>query len=249
LRDLVSYDSKHNEANGENNQDGCNDNDSWNMGVEGEADDPAIRRERQKQMRNFLATLMLSQGVPMLSMGDEIGKTQNGNNNAYCQDNEISWMHWDIKDDHRRLLDFTSRLIELRKSHPNFRRKKFYQDRTIRKSVVRDIVWYGADGHEMTEEEWGNSWIRSLGLMFNGETLNVIDEVMGRPVVDDTFLILINSYHEGVEFAIPKSPHQRGWISVLDTANDEDPFKEDAIAESRILTGRSLMLLKELTAD
>jgi isoamylase len=246
LHDLVSYNSKHNEANGENNKDGSDSNDSWNMGVEGETDDPAIIRERQKQVRNFLATLLLSQGVPMLSMGDEIGRTQKGNNNAYCQDNEISWTHWDIDEAKQKLLDFTSKLIELRRSHPNFRRKKFYQDRTIRKSVVRDIAWFGSDGHEMSEDEWNSKWIRSLGLMFNGETLNVVDDVMGRPVVDDTFLILINSYHEGVEFTIPKSPHERGWVSVLDTADEEDPFKEESINSSRILTGRSLMLLKEM---
>jgi isoamylase len=245
LHDLVSYNSKHNEANGENNRDGSDNNDSWNMGVEGETSDPAIIRERQKQVRNFLATLLLSQGVPMLSMGDEVGRSQKGNN-AYCQDNEISWTNWDIDEARQKLLDFTSGLIKLRRSHPNFRRKKFYQDRTIRKSVVRDIAWYGADGHEMTEDEWNSKWIRSLGLMFNGETLNVVDDVMGRPVIDDTFLILINSYHEGVEFTIPKSPHDRGWVSVLDTAEEEDTFKEESINSSRILTGRSLMLLKEL---
>jgi isoamylase len=246
LHDLVSYNSKHNEANGENNRDGSDNNDSWNMGVEGETSDPAIIRERQKQVRNFLATLLLSQGVPMLSMGDEVGRSQKGNNNAYCQDNEISWTNWDIDEARQKLLDFTSGLIKLRRSHPNFRRKKFYQDRTIRKSVVRDIAWYGADGHEMTEDEWNSKWIRSLGLMFNGETLNVVDDVMGRPVIDDTFLILINSYHEGVEFTIPKSPHDRGWVSVLDTAEEEDTFKEESINSSRILTGRSLMLLKEM---
>ena len=249
LHDLVSYNDKHNEANGENNNDGANDNHSWNMGAEGETDDAAILREREKQKRNFLATLLLSQGVPMLSMGDEIGRTQKGNNNAYCQDNEISWMNWDLHDAQQKLLDFTSRLIQLRKDHPNFRRKKFYQDRTIRKSVVRDIAWYGVDGHEMTEDEWNSHWIRSLGLMFNGETLNVVDDIMGRPVIDQTFLILINSYHEGVEFTIPDSPHERGWISVLDTAEEQDPFKEENIGKSRILTGRSLMLLKENAAE
>jgi len=245
LHDLVTYNDKHNEANGENNKDGSNDNDSWNMGVEGETGDPDIIREREKQQRNFLATLMLSQGVPMLSMGDELGRTQKGNNNAYCQDSELSWCHWDLDTSHQKLLEFTSHLIELRKAHPNFRRKKFYQDRTIRKSVVRDIAWFGADGHEMTEDEWNSKWIRSIGLMFNGETLNVVDDVMGRPVIDDTFLILINSYHEGVEFTIPKSPHDLGWIAVLDTANAEEPFKDEIVNSSRILTGRSLVLLKE----
>ena len=248
LHDLVSYNDKHNEANGENNADGTNDNDSWNMGVEGETNDPTILEEREKQKRNFLATLMFSQGVPMLCMGDEIGRTQKGNNNAYCQDNEISWADWKLDPSRQKLLEFTSKLIELRRSHPNFRRKKFYQDRTIRKSVVRDIAWYGADGHEMTEEEWSASWIRSLALMFNGETLNVVDDVMGRPVVDDTFLILINSYHEGVEFTMPASPHSRGWEFVLDTAKGDDPFANGDVGEKRILTGRSLVLLKEKPA-
>jgi isoamylase len=249
LHDLVSFNDKHNEANFENNHDGTNDNASWNMGVEGESTDPVIIEEREKQKRNFLATLLLSQGVPMICGGDELGRTQKGNNNAYCQDNEISWTHWDLDERRQKLLDFTSQLIAFRKAHPNFRRKKFYQDRTIRKSVVRDIAWYGSDGHEMNEDEWNSKWIRSLALMFNGETLDVVDDVMGQPIVDDTFLILINSYHEGVEYTLPKSPHDRGWEFVLDTAKGDDPFKDGNVGESRILTGRSLVLLREKPAQ
>ncbi|HYE25683.1 MAG TPA: glycogen debranching protein GlgX [Clostridia bacterium] len=248
LHDLVAYNEKHNEHNGENNQDGANDNESWNFGVEGETCDPAINEVRERQKRNFIATLLLSQGVPMITGGDEVDRTQRGNNNAYCQDNEISWTNWDL--DHRResLLDFTRRLIELRRSHPNFRRKKFFQGRTIRKSAVRDIAWFGADGHEMTEEEWTAPWIRSLALMLNGMTLDMTDE-MGQPVIDDSFLILINAHDEGVEFALPRSPHCRGWRRVLNTADLESPFAEQDQQGSIILTGRSLVLLRESVGD
>ena len=248
LHDLVAYNEKHNEHNGENNQDGANDNESWNFGVEGETADPAINEVRERQKRNFIATLLLSQGVPMITGGDEVDRTQRGNNNAYCQDNEISWTNWDL--DHRResLLDFTRRLIELRRSHPNFRRKKFFQGRTIRKSAVRDIAWFGADGHEMTEEEWTAPWIRSLALMLNGMTLDMTDE-MGQPVIDDSFLILINAHDEGVEFALPRSPHCRGWRRVLNTADLESPFAEQDQQGSIILTGRSLVLLRESVGD
>ena len=248
LHDLVAYNEKHNEHNGENNQDGANDNESWNFGVEGETCDPAINEVRERQKRNFIATLLLSQGVPMITGGDEVDRTQRGNNNAYCQDNEISWTNWDL--DHRResLLDFTRRLIELRRSHPNFRRKKFFQGRTIRKSAVRDIAWFGADGHEMTEEEWTAPWIRSLALMLNGMTLGMTDE-MGQPVIDDSFLILINAHDEGVEFALPRSPHCRGWRRVLNTADLESPFAEQDQQGSIILTGRSLVLLRESVGD
>ena len=248
LHDLVAYNEKHNEHNGENNQDGANDNESWNFGVEGETCDPAISEVRERQKRNFIATLLLSQGVPMITGGDEVDHTQRGNNNAYCQDNEISWTNWDL--DHRResLLDFTRRLIELRRSHPNFRRKKFFQGRTIRKSAVRDIAWFGADGHEMTEEEWTAPWIRSLALMLNGMTLDMTDE-MGQPVIDDSFLILINAHDEGVEFALPRSPHCRGWRRVLNTADLESPFAEQDQQGSIILTGRSLVLLRESVGD
>ncbi|HET9697499.1 MAG TPA: glycogen debranching protein GlgX, partial [Terriglobales bacterium] len=216
LEDLVSYNVKHNEANGENNNDGANDNDSWNMGAEGATDNPEILEARERQKRNFLATLLLSQGVPMICGGDEIGRTQGGNNNAYCQDNEISWYHWDLDERKRRLLDFTCRLIELRKKHPNLRRKKFYQDRVVHHSQMKDIAWYRSDGQEMTEEEWNAGWVKSLGVMFNGQTLDQVNE-MGQPLVDDTFLVLLNSSHESVRYTVPDGPHAHGWEQVLDT--------------------------------
>ena len=177
MRDLVSYDQKHNEANGEENRDGSDHNDSWNMGAEGETDDAVINAARARQQRNFLATLLLSQGVPMICGGDEIGRTQQGNNNAYCQDSEISWYDWSLAEKNQSLLEFTTKLIALRRAHPNFRRRKFYQDRVIRHSVLKDIAWYRTDGAEMTDEEWNAGWVRCIGMMLNGATIGDVDKM------------------------------------------------------------------------
>jgi isoamylase len=244
LEDLVSYNDKHNEANGENNQDGTNDNASWNMGVEGPTDNPEILEARERQKRNFLATLLLSQGVPMICGGDEIGRTQLGNNNAYCQDNEISWYDWNLDDRRKKLLEFTAKLIELRRAHPNLRRRKFYQDRVVHHSVVKDIAWYRTDGQEMTEEEWNAGWVRSLAWMLNGQTLDAVNE-MGQPVKDDTFLVLLNSSHEKVSYRLPDGPHGHGWQMVLDTSDLEEPFKSGELGASVELAARSLVLLCE----
>src|SRR5262249_31639756 len=184
LEDLVSYDHKHNEANGEHNKDGTDDNHSWNMGFEGPTQKATILRRRERQKRNFLATLFLCQGVPMLLGGDEIGRTQRGNNNGYCQDNELSWVNWDLDERDRKLLEFTKRLIKARQKHPNFRRRKFYQDRELYHSEVKDIAWYAADGREMGQSDWNAHWARSIAVMFNGQTLNVTDD-FGQPVTDD----------------------------------------------------------------
>jgi isoamylase len=246
LADLVSYNEKHNEANGENNQDGANDNNSWNMGAEGLTDDPEINQAREKQMRNILATLMLSQGVPMLCAGDEIARSQHGNNNAYCQDNELSWLHWDLDDACKRLLDFTSKLIALRKNHPNLHRRKFFQDRQVRHSVDRDIAWFGCDGQEFSDDQWDAGWVRSVGLLLNGKTLNVADE-NGNKIVDDTFLLLVNSHHEGVEFTLPQKttgPRTK-WQRIVDTNDLDDPFKKEELGDMVIINPRSLMLLCE----
>ena len=244
LEDLVSYSHKHNEANGESNQDGANDNHSWNMGAEGPTPNPTIVRRRERQKRNFLTTLFCCQGVPMLLGGDEIGRTQRGNNNAYCQDNEISWYDWKLDDRRKRLLEFTKRLIQLRKAHPNFRRRKFYQDREIYHSVEKDIAWYGADGREMGQDDWNADWARSLALMFNGKTLNITDE-FGQPVTDDTFLVILNSYHQKVRYILPASPAGRGWQLVLDTAQAEDPFEARNVEREFEVVGRSVVVLKE----
>ena len=206
LRDLVSYNEKHNEANGEDNNDGANDNQSWNMGAEGPTDDASIIEARERQIRNLLATVLFSQGVPMISGGDELARTQNGNNNAYCQDNEISWYDWTPDPLRERLLTFTARLIELRKAHPNLRRKKFFQDRVIHNSEARDIAWYGTDGKELDQGAWENvGWMRTLGMMLNGSTLGIKD-AMGNYVKDCSFLLLLNAHHEEVTFILPPPP-------------------------------------------
>ncbi|HEV2272568.1 MAG TPA: glycogen debranching protein GlgX [Acidobacteriaceae bacterium] len=239
--DLVSYDQKHNEANEDNNADGANDNDSWNSGAEGPTDDSAINDLRERRIKNFLVTLLLSQGVPMIAGGDEFGRSQKGNNNAYCQDNELTWYDWNLDERRTRLLEFTEKLVQLRRSHPNLHRRKFFQDRVIHNSVVRDIAWYSADGHEMPEEAWNAEWTRSLGLMLNGRTLQVSDEE-GQPVIDDSFLILVNAFHEGVEFHLPPAPDNTKWTQILDTENLKEPFAEVAAGESTIVGGRSMMV-------
>ncbi len=246
MEDLVSYNDKHNEANGENNQDGANDNNSWNMGIEGPTDNPEIIAARERQKRNFLATLFLSQGVPMLCGGDEIAHTQRGNNNAYCQDNEISWYDWKLDDRKRKLLEFTRNLINFRKLHPNLRRRKFFQDRDVYHPSSRDIAWYRTDGQEMTQEQWNTGWQRSLAVMLNGRTLAEADE-MGEPIVDDTFLVMLNSYGEGVTYTLPQSPRNHGWKLVMNTNNLDDPFAGTLLDGKLDVAGRSVVILRELS--
>ncbi len=248
LRDLVSYNEKHNEANGEDNKDGTDNNESWNMGVEGPTDDPEIQHARERQMRNFLATLILSQGVPMIAGGDEMGRTQGGNNNAFCQDDEISWYDWTRTPEKEKLIEFTRRLITLRKRHVNFRRRKFFQDAPIHNSEVRDIAWYGTDGNELSAEAWESSWVRSLGLMLNGKTLRTKDQ-LGKDLIDDSFLLLLNAYHEGVEFTLPPTPDNGKWQLLVNTDDLDNPFAIKDLPATVILSGRSVMLLTECNAD
>jgi isoamylase len=244
LCDLVSYDGKHNEANGDDNNDGANDNDSWNMGAEGPTDDENINRLREKQTRNFLTTLFLSQGVPMLAGGDEFSRSQMGNNNCYCQDDELTWYDWQLDEPRKRLLEFTSKLIQLRKDHPNLHRRRFFQDRKIRGSVVRDVAWYGTDGNEVSDEAWGEAWNKSIALMLNGKTLGVMDEE-GAPVVDDSFLILVNAADQGVEYALPEPPNKTAWHQVLDTENIADPFSEAEVEDKVIVGGRAIRVYSD----
>jgi isoamylase len=248
LCDLVSYNEKHNEANRDDNKDGANDNQSWNMGVEGPTDDPQINALRERQIRNFLATLMLSQGVPMLAGGDEVARSQRGNNNCYCQDNELTWFDWNLDDSRKRLRDFTSQLIHLRLSHPNLHRRKFFQDREIRRkdgnTVIQDIAWYNPDGNQVGDEVWNAGWNRSICLLLNGQTLQVTDEE-GRPVTDDSFLLLVNASHEGVEFALPPPLLASHWSQIVDTENIESPFAKLIVGERVIVGGRSIKLLSD----
>jgi len=224
LEDLVSYDRKHNEVNLDGNRDGDDHNRSWNCGVEGPAEDSAILALRQRQKRNFLATLLLSQGVPMLPAGDEFGRTQAGNNNAYCQDNEISWLDWEIDERDQRLLEFVRRLITFRAAHPAFRRRSFFQGRAIRGGGIRDIIWLDPAGTEMSEEQWRQSFARSLGMYLSGSAIDEHDE-QGRVITDSDFLLLLNAHHEALEFRLPLEPAAAQWVLRFDTAGEE-PFLE-----------------------
>ena len=216
LQDLVSYDHKHNEANGEENRDGTDDNQSWNCGVEGPTDNPDIITLRERQKRNMLATLLLSQGVPMICGGDEIGRTQQGNNNAYCQDNEMSWYDWKLDGPARSLLAFTQRLIALRREQPVLRRRQFFQGRRIRGSEVKDIAWFRPDGKEMTDEDWNQGYARSLTLRLAGDALEEKD-YQGGHISGETLLVLLNGHHEPLTFTLPA--HRRGvrWEQLMST--------------------------------
>jgi len=260
LHDLVSYDAKRNDANGEENRDGTNDNHSWNHGVEGPTDDPEVTQLRQRQVRNFLATLLLSQGVPMICGGDEIGRTQNGNNNDYAQDNETSWYDWELDDQRKCLLQFTQRLIAFRRDHPNLHRRKFFQDRPIDPANVhnveiaggrvQDITWIRSDGEEMTEEEWNTGWIRVLGVRLSGEVLDDVNAV-GEPIKDDTFLIMISAHHEDLPFSLPQVSHTEiMWELCFDTRNPglSEPVRREP-GFSFDLMSRSVALWKQVLRD
>ncbi|MGE3509406.1 MAG: glycogen debranching protein GlgX [Vicinamibacterales bacterium] len=243
LADLVSYNEKHNEANLEENRDGENHNLSWNCGVEGPTDDPAVLALRARQIRNFLATLLLSQGVPMISHGDELGRSQQGNNNAYCQDNEISWIDWRLTDEQRALFEFTAQLVRLRLEQPVFRRRRYFQGRGIRGSDVKDVAWLTPDGREMDDNGWNADFVRSIGMLLSG---HAIDEVtpLGEPIVGDTFLVLLNAHSDEVAFTLPATQPGRTWHRLFDTAHASDepgPFDPSAAYP---LAGRSVTLFK-----
>jgi glycogen operon protein len=245
LADLVSYNTKHNEANGEDNRDGTDTNLSWNCGVEGPTADPAILALRERQMRNFLATLLLSQGVPMLCGGDEIGRTQQGNNNAYCQDNTISWFDWTLDDRAGRLLAFTRRLIDLRRRHPEFRRRKFFQGRPLCDAEMKDLAWVRPDGGEMTAAEWRASTLCAFGFRLCGEAMDDVDE-QGRPITGDTWLILLNAHPSDVGFVLPEAHPGVAWEVVVDTARAGEPGPPERrdVGQNVSLPARSLQLLR-----
>ncbi|MBI3899663.1 MAG: glycogen debranching protein GlgX [Gammaproteobacteria bacterium] len=245
LHDLVSYNGKHNEANQEDNRDGSDHNLSWNCGAEGLTDDPQVKELRLRQKRNLLATLFLSQGVPMLLAGDEMGHTQLGNNNAYCQDNEISWLHWYFKPEDQELLTFTRNLIALRRTHPVFHRRSFFQGRDIKGIGKKDIIWLRPDGGEMTDEEWSNANASCLGLFLSGEAIHEQDE-RGRPLQDNDFLLLLNAYHETISFTLPSFASFTGWEVAIDTFASERLTQRHAAGEIYPLEGRSLVLLKQV---
>jgi isoamylase len=242
LRDLVSYNEKHNAANGEDNRDGASDNLSWNCGVEGPTDDANVRALRARQQRNFLATLLLSQGTPMICGGDAIGRTQNGNNNAYCQDNETSWLDWNLDDERRSLLEFTKRLIRLRAEHPALRRAKFFKGRKIRGADIRDIMWMRHDGALVTEGDWKTPDMRALGMFIAGNGLDEVNE-LGEPLTDDDLLLLVNSGHEALEFITPQIVQGPDpWELLVDT--NDDPRDATPLTRGTRLEGRSLRLYR-----
>ncbi|SDG53061.1 glycogen operon protein [Sinosporangium album] len=246
LQDLVSYDHKHNEANGEDNRDGTDDNRSWNCGVEGPATG-AVEVLRERQKRNLLTTLFVSQGVPMLLHGDELGRTQHGNNNAYCQDNEISWVDWSDIEENRLLLDFTKRLARLRRDHPVFRRRRFFYGRPVRGSHdgLSDIAWLTPAGEEMTDADWNVGYARSLAVFLNGDSITEPDR-RGRRISDDSFLLLFNAHHETITFTIPKD-YGDLWVTEIDTAAPIliEPRPSQA-GEGVPVEGRSVRVLRRV---
>jgi isoamylase len=246
LRDLVSYNEKHNDANGEGNRDGESHNRSWNCGVEGETDDPAINALRRQQQRNFLTTMLLSQGVPMIAHGDELGRTQHGNNNAYCQDNELSWIDWKLAESERQLLAFTSAVVSLRKDHAVFRRRRFFAGDAAHggKSALGDIEWFSPDGTEMDEEDWRNGYARTLMVFLNGQAIAEPDS-HGQRIVDSDFLLLFNAHSDTVNFGLPPSQYGTMWRIHLDTAvADQQTFHEHWLpASTHPIAGRSIVVL------
>ena len=250
LNDLVSYNEKRNEANGENNNDGESHNRSWNCGEEGPTKNDEVLTLRRRQQRNFLATLFLSQGVPMLCGGDECSRTQQGNNNAYCQDNEISWTNWDWDDHTQRLHDFTCKLIHFRLDHPIFRRPKFFQGRKIRGSEIKDIMWFNPGGTEMNDDEWTTGFVRTLGMMLSGDTIDVRD-FFGQPISDDTFLLLFNAHHEPLPFVLPGQEDVR-WELLIDTRIEEGFLENPKVFSSSDefqMEARSFALLRLSTGE
>jgi len=247
LHDLVSYNGKHNEANGEENRDGHNHNLSWNCGAEGPTDDPGIQQLRERQKRNLLATLLLSQGVPMLLAGDEFSNSQQGNNNAYCQDNETGWLNWGESEERAQLTEFVRQLIELRHRHPVFRRRDFFSGRPLRGSPEKDIAWLKPDGSEMTEQEWTQDFAHCLGVFLSGDALVERDE-RGRPVKDESFVVLFNAHHDNIPFTLPPCVEPCGWAVMVDTSLDQgiDGERHFAGQAQFPLQGRSLAVLKQI---
>jgi isoamylase len=240
LRDLVSYNDKHNEANGEHNNDGTDDNRSWNHGAEGETDDPAVKALRARQQRNFLVTLLLSQGVPMLLGGDEFGRSQGGNNNAWCQDNEISWFRWNESD--TELIEFARRVIALRKEHAVFRRESFLSGGEVRGSGLPDVWWFRPDGRRMTQKDWQNANAHTLGVFLNGAEIpsRTAD---GHEITDDSFLLLFNAYGEPITFTLPTRRFGVRWQVELATGEGAPEGMVGARQEVAV-DGRSVVLLR-----
>ena len=237
LADLVSHDAKHNEANGEDNRDGTDDNRSWNCGVEGPTDDPAVLELRARQRRNFIATLLLSEGAPLLLGGDEFARTQRGNNNAYCHDDELNWFDWSAAAANAGLVEFTARLCRLRERHPVFRRRQFFHGTPAPDTGRDDVDWYRPDGQQMIADDWGAPFARSVTMALSGATGD-------RTRADDPFLIMLNAWWEPLDFTIPEPLQGLAWRVEVDTAApDSAGVKVDAAVPVRLI-GRSMLVLR-----
>ena len=243
LHDLVSYNEKHNEANLENNQDGENNNLSFNHGAEGPTEDATIAELRRRQMRNFMATLLLSQGVPMISHGDELARTQQGNNNVYCQDNELSWIDWTPTPEKDALRQFVARLVHLRLSQPVLRRRRYFQGRSIRGGGVKDVAWLAPDGREMTDEAWNDDFVRSLGMLLSGNAIEEVDE-RGERITGDTLLVLLNAHTDKVPFTMPPLEADQQWQRLLDTVEEQAAERSYKPGIRYPLQGRSVAVFR-----
>jgi glycogen operon protein len=245
LHDLVSYNKKHNKANNEKNRDGENHNISWNSGAEGPTDDKDIIELRERRKRNFLATLMLSQGVPMISHGDEYGRTQRGNNNAYCQDNELAWFDWNWDERQKELFEFTKKIIAIRNSQPVTHKRRYFKGRKIHGSEVRDIRWINTEGNDMGDDEWHTKFIRCMGMLLNGELMSEVNE-RGEIIKDDILLILVNSYWGPIPFTLPNNDLHAGWEVLVDTYHNGAAEQEQEVTAQYTIQARSLVLLRNL---
>jgi glycogen operon protein len=243
LQDLVSYDHKHNEANGEDNKDGSDHNDSWNCGVEGPTENPDILALRERQKRNLIATLFFSQGVPMLFSGDELSHTKKGNNNTYCQDNELTWLDWNLDERRKKFLEFVQHCSRIWQEQPVLQRRKFFMGRPIRGSEVKDITFFEPSGSEMTDEHWNSGFIKSLAVRVAGDLMNEMDE-RGEPIIGDTLLLLMNAHWEEIPFALPPTIEGQLWETLVDTRDPDMPLKVCRGGEKYNLFGRSLALLR-----
>ena len=243
LQDLVSYSQKHNEDNGEDSKDGTDDNLSWNCGAEGPTDDAAIKVLRERQKRNLIATLFLSQGVPMICGGDELSHTQKGNNNAYCQDNELTWLNWDLNPEQQAFLDFVRKAARIWQEQPVFQRRKFFLGRKIRGSDIKDLSWFEPSGKEMSDEAWNAGFVKCLGVRLAGDVIGDVDE-RGEPIVGDTLLLLLNAHHEPLPFLLPETKPEHHWERLLDTADQSESTAVWQGGDAYQLPERSLVVLR-----
>jgi glycogen operon protein len=248
LHDLVSFNDKHNEANGEGNKDGTNDNNSWNCGAEGPTGDPSIRALRERQKRNLIATLLLSQGVPMICGGDELSHSQKGNNNAYCQDGELTWLDWDLDQTRLDFLEFVQLAARIWTEQPVFQRRRFFQGRAIRGSDIKDISWFNPGGEEMTDSDWDAGFVKCLGVRLAGDLIGDVNE-RGEPITGETLLLLLNAHHEAIPFALPQAKTEHRWELLLDSAIGKEANKPFAGGENYSLQGRSLALMRTVLLE